>query len=78
MTQRWYVNGDIRCFTGGHVPLAMFAILILALCLLIIPTLIVIAVKVYMHIGLWQTKLLTQCHNILCRDQSEYEPGLVH
>ena len=34
--QRWYVDGSVRCFTGGHLPLAIMAILTLMICLLLI------------------------------------------
>lgn len=35
--QIWYVSGEIKCFTGGHVPLALLAILVLLCCALFIP-----------------------------------------
>ena len=44
--QRWYVDGDIQCFTGGHIPLALFAMLTLALCVAIVPTLVIVSLKV--------------------------------
>ena len=34
---RWYINGDIECFKGGHLPLALLAITVLLLALLLIP-----------------------------------------
>eukprot|EP00731_Ephydatia_muelleri_P010295 Em0005g881a len=33
----WYVNGNIKCFSGGHTPLAILAILVLTLSLACIP-----------------------------------------
>ena len=30
--QRWYIDGTVECFTGGHAALAVFAIIILGLC----------------------------------------------
>ena len=27
--QRWYVNGEIECFSGSHMALALLAILVL-------------------------------------------------
>ena len=27
--QRWFVDGSVKCFTGGHLPLAIVAILVL-------------------------------------------------
>ena len=35
-TQRWYIDGTVECFTGGHGALAIFAILILGLCTVLI------------------------------------------
>ena len=29
LLQRWFVDGSVQCFTGGHLPLAIVAILIL-------------------------------------------------
>ena len=42
--QRWFVDGTVKCFTGGHVALAVFAILVLMMCmaLIIIMTAIVL------------------------------------
>ena len=34
--QRWFVDGSVKCFTGGHLPLAIVAILILILYMLLI------------------------------------------
>ena len=30
--QVWFVNGTVKCFTGGHIPLALWAIFCLLLC----------------------------------------------
>ena len=30
--QRWYIDGTVKCFTGGHAALAVLAIIILGLC----------------------------------------------
>lgn len=35
--QRWFLNGQVKCFTGGHLPLALLAILVLLVCLALIP-----------------------------------------
>ena len=35
--QVWYVSGEIKCFTGGHISLALLAILVLLFCALLIP-----------------------------------------
>ena len=43
-TQRWIVNGNIQCFKGLHLVIAVVAIIILALCVGIIP-----AVFLYSH-----------------------------
>ena len=40
---RWYINGDIECFKGGHLPLALLAIAVLLLALLLIPLCALIA-----------------------------------
>ena len=34
---RWYINGDIECFTGSHLPLAFVAIFILLIALFLVP-----------------------------------------
>ena len=34
--QRWFVDGSVNCFTGGHLPLVIMAILILMLYMLLI------------------------------------------
>ena len=44
------MSGDIQCFSGGHIPLALLAILMLALCVFLIPTLIVLTIKVYSYL----------------------------
>ena len=30
--QVWFVDGTVKCFSGGHIPLALLAIFCLALC----------------------------------------------
>ena len=42
--QRWYINGEVKCFQGSHAPLALLAIIVLALCVTVIPLLSIIAV----------------------------------
>jgi hypothetical protein len=34
---RWYIDGTVKCFNGGHAPLGLLAIFTLAVCLAIIP-----------------------------------------
>ena len=34
--QRWYIDGTVECCTGGHAALAVFAILVLGFCAVII------------------------------------------
>jgi len=34
--QRWFVDGSVECFTGGHAALAVFAMMVLVLCLVMI------------------------------------------
>ena len=43
--QRWYVNGDVECFKGLHLPLALLAIIILLACILAIPFTAIIGSK---------------------------------
>ena len=31
--QRWYVNGEIKCFSGSHIALTVLAILVLMVAL---------------------------------------------
>ena len=57
LLQRWYVSGDIQCFTGGHIPLALLAILMLALCVFLIPTLIVLSIKVNPLLPICRTEI---------------------
>ena len=43
ISQRWYVNGEIECFTGGHIPLALLAIIVLLGTLFILPFIVLVA-----------------------------------
>ena len=50
--QRWFINGEISCFSGSHLPLALLAMTVLLLCFLLIPLTIAISVntlKVYRY-----------------------------
>ena len=40
--QRWYIDGTVECFTGGHAILASFAILVLIVCIVLIATVMAI------------------------------------
>ena len=40
---RWYISGNIECFKGGHLPLALLAITVLLLAVLLIPLCALIA-----------------------------------
>ena len=40
--QRWYIDGTVECFTGGHTILASFAILVLIVCIVLIATVMAI------------------------------------
>ena len=42
---RWYIDGDIECFKGGHLPLALLAITVLLVALLLMPLSIIIALQ---------------------------------
>ena len=39
---RWFINGDIECFKGGHLPLALLAITLLLIALFLIPLTVLI------------------------------------
>ena len=39
---RWFINGDIECFKGGHLPLALLAITVLLIAPLLIPLTVLI------------------------------------
>ena len=43
--QRWYIDGTVECFTGGHAALAVFAILVLGLCAALIVAVAIIAME---------------------------------
>ena len=44
--QRWFVDGSVQCFAGGHVPLGLLAILVLLVCLTLIPVVALIALDI--------------------------------
>eukprot|EP00731_Ephydatia_muelleri_P037883 Em0589g2a len=44
-TLRWYVDGTVECFTQGHLPLALFAILALVLEAGLIPLVVMISME---------------------------------
>ena len=44
MFQRWYNNGDQKCFHGGHAPLALLAIAVLFGCLALFVAIAVIII----------------------------------
>ncbi|XP_065907172.1 uncharacterized protein [Dysidea avara] len=56
---RWFVDGTVECFSGGHAGLAIFAILVLILCTLLIIALVVVvlgkfkAIKGCLTLRLW-------------------------
>ena len=45
MLQRWFVDGTVKCFTGGHLPLAIVAILILIVYVLLVTFVIALILK---------------------------------
>ena len=50
--QRWFINGEVPCFTGPHLPLALLAMAVLLLCFLLIPLTTIISLdilKVHTH-----------------------------
>ena len=42
LLQRWFVDGTVKCFTGGHAGLATFAILLLIMCMVLIVALVAV------------------------------------
>ena len=40
---RWYINGNINCFSGTHIPLGLFSISVLACCIALIPIVILVS-----------------------------------
>ena len=43
--QRWFVDGNIECFTGGHIPLSLLAIAVLVLTVTLVPLIGLISTK---------------------------------
>ena len=43
--QRWFVDGSVKCFTGGHLPLAIMAMVILLFYLLLVTVLTAVVLK---------------------------------
>ncbi|XP_065904297.1 uncharacterized protein [Dysidea avara] len=44
LVPRWFVDGTVKCFTGGHVALALFAVLVLTSCVVLIVVVMAITV----------------------------------
>ena len=45
-TPRWYVNANVRCFQdASHAPLSLFALLVVALCIALIPLVVLVATR---------------------------------
>ena len=44
--QRWFINGTRNCFTGSHVSLGLWSIVVLLVCSVLIPFLVLVAVKI--------------------------------
>lgn len=42
---RWYIDGSIQCFSGGHIPLSMVAILMISALVAFIPMTLVFSLK---------------------------------
>ena len=54
LLQRWFVDGTVKCFEGGHLPLAILAILVLTFYVLIVSFIVTavlkkIKVRTYVH-----------------------------
>ncbi|XP_065908079.1 uncharacterized protein [Dysidea avara] len=59
-SMRWFVDGTVECFSGGHAGLATFAILVLIVCTLLIIALVVVVLgKVKTIISCGQVHLRT-------------------
>ena len=43
--QRWFVNGNVRCFSGWHIPLALLAIAVLMVTVFFVPLTGIISMK---------------------------------
>ena len=41
--QRWYINGEVKCFEGPHAALALLAIVVLTVCVVLIPLMSIVA-----------------------------------
>ena len=62
--QRWFINGEVPCFTGPHLPLALLAMAVLLLCFLLIPLTTIISLdilkvhahSVHSHLSVWYVK----------------------
>jgi hypothetical protein len=52
ISSRWYVNGEVQCFSGGHVALGLLAILLLLTALLLIPLLVLVTTDRWRIYGL--------------------------
>ncbi|XP_065908085.1 uncharacterized protein [Dysidea avara] len=58
-SRKWFVDGTVECFSGGHAGLATFAILVLIVCTLLIIALVVVvmgkvkAIKGCLRLRLW-------------------------
>ena len=44
--QRWFINGEVPCFTGPHLPLALLAMAVLLVCFLLIPLTMIISLDI--------------------------------
>lgn len=47
--QRWYVNGEVTCFTGSHIALALLSILVLVAASAIIPLSVLLSLGYNIH-----------------------------
>ena len=67
--QVWFVDGTVKCFTGGHIPLALWAIFCLLLCVaaIFVPLIGLRHRKpeeVSVHIRMYRMYLLESCASI--------------
>ena len=60
--QRWFIDGSVKCFTGGHLPLAIMAILILMLYMLLIIFVIAVVFKRIKVIAYQSLKYIYSLH----------------
>lgn len=44
-SQRWFLDGEVQCFTGGHLLLSLLAVAVLVFCIALIPLTLLLTLK---------------------------------